>query len=111
MYKVIHIAAAMSLFLAFGGAIASKGGAKTRVLSTHGTALVILLITGFGLMAKLGIGHGGGFPTWIVLKGLLWIVLGGAIAIAKRGGVTGVAAWWSLPALGALAAYLAIFKP
>ena len=45
------------------------------------------------------------------LKALIWLVFGGIIVVIRRSPRTSAALWWALPLLGALAAYLAIYKP
>ena len=59
-------------------------------------------------MARLGM-MGGGWPTWIFGKLGVWLVLGGASALLKKS--MGSTWYLVLPAIGAVAAALAIFKP
>ena len=64
-YKVIHLFGIALLFTGVGGlcilSISGSDSPKARRLSSivHGLALVIVLITGFGLLAKLGMGAAG----------------------------------------------------
>jgi hypothetical protein len=48
----------------------------------HGTGLLISLISGFGLLAKLGIFKS--MPTWVYIKIALWLVLGFLPVLARR---------------------------
>ena len=116
-YRVIHILSMMLLFTALGGLLlASRAGVTTGVSRktagiTHGIALILLLVTGFGALARLGLGNPASWPAWAWLKALIWLVFGGIIVLIRRSPRTSAALWWALPLLGALAAYLAIYKP
>ncbi len=115
-YKMIHLLGLMCLFFGFGGVLVSayagvplQGKAKSMAFLTHGLGLLLLLLGGFGMAAKMGIlGH---LPGWIHAKLLIWVLLGGGIALAKRKGSIG----WPLAVLflglGLTAAYIALMKP
>lgn len=117
-YNFLHILGVIFLFMALGGTIIHviNGGTKEdnawrKPLSIiHGIAMLILLVGGFGLMARIGIDHAA-IPGWIWGKLLIWVLLGAAIAIPYR-----VREWAKplaliVPLLGALAAWLAIYQP
>jgi len=113
-YKVLHIFGVLLTFTALGAAIAralsgsgkESPGHKLAGL-THGVALLVILISGFGLLAKLGIG----FPLWVWVKIVIWLLLGAAIALVRRLPQHATIFWFAIPLLGATAAYLALFKP
>ena len=123
VYKVVHILAVLFLFTALGsllaaawpgGDAANTDGAKAvrkRAGLIHGLALVLVLVSGFGMLARLGISHLGGWDLWIWLKLLTWLLLGASLALIRRRPRLAPALWWVLPLLGGLAAYLAIYKP
>jgi hypothetical protein len=115
-YRVAHIVGLVTLFLSLGGILAfSTAGvtltSRTRALLSagHGLGLVALLVSGFGMLAKLG--YLKDLPTWSIVKMVIWLLIGGSVALAKRrpawGG--GLVAFWI--AAGGLAAYLCIYKP
>ncbi|HUP25235.1 MAG TPA: hypothetical protein VNB06_20145 [Thermoanaerobaculia bacterium] len=114
-YKVLHILGVLMLFSGLVGSIvhaANRGDKAQNVLrgalgALHGGGLLLLLIAGFGIIAKLGIG----FPGWVWVKLVLWLVFGALIAVPYRKPSWNVALLWLLPVLGTLAAYLAIYKP
>ena len=112
LYKVLHIFGVLLAFTALGGmtlqALTSreKGGSKLAGI-THGIALLLILVSGFGLLAKLGYG----FPTWVLIKIVIWLLIGGALVLIRRLPEHAKIFWFALPLLGACAAYLAIFKP
>lgn len=116
LFKVLHLLGIFLLFAALGGAIlrvvaggkeAPRDGAAKLAGITHGLALVLLLVTGFGLLGSLKLG----FPAWAWAKLALWLVMGGIVAVIRRAPDHAKALWWSLPILGLIAAWLAIFKP
>ena len=100
----------ISLFLSLGGMISySKGNspAKALIASFHGIGLALILISGFGLSAKLNLG----FPNWMIIKLILWIAFSVMIVLAKRDVLKGAILWSIILFLGACAAYLGIMKP
>ncbi|RMH23595.1 MAG: hypothetical protein D6696_00095 [Acidobacteria bacterium] len=115
LYKVVHIAAVLFVFAALGGLVlhvlngGSRESNRHRLLTglSHGIGLVIVLISGFGLIARLGIG----FEAWIWLKLLLWIAVGAVLALIHRLPQHAKLLWFAIPLLGAAAAYLAVYKP
>jgi hypothetical protein len=116
-YKVLHLLSAFLLFAALGGltlAALDKSGnaARSRKLASasHGIALVLLLVTGFGALARLAISNPALWPGWVWAKVVLWLVLGAALMVRRFPG-TAALLWWLWPILGGVAAWLAIFKP
>lgn len=117
VYKLIHHIGIFMLMLSLGGLYLHSlngGGREHRgrkvVAITHGIGMVLVLVAGFGLMARLGIAHAG-WPGWIYVKMLIWLVLGAAIALAIRLPRLAPVLWWATLALGGVNAYLAIHKP
>lgn len=108
-YKVIHILSIMLLFTALGGMLA--GADRKRAGMTHGIALILILVSGFGALARIGLSNPGIWPMWLWLKALIWIALGGVIVLIRRAPRSAPLLWWVLPLLGGLAGYLALFKP
>ena len=114
MYKALHILGLFLVFTGLGGLMVQTvtgtgDNRQARRLTgiAHGVGLLIVLVTGFGSLAKLGVGFG----LWVWIKVAIWIVIGGIIALIRRQPqLTGIL-WWILPLLGTFAGYLAIFKP
>ncbi|MEZ6187567.1 MAG: hypothetical protein R3F62_21475 [Planctomycetota bacterium] len=115
-YKVLHLLGLMLLFFAIGG-YTLKGdpegpGAKRAKLLLglcHGLGLLILLVAGFGLLAKMQLMSS--FPTWAILKILIWLAFGAAPVAIKKTPALVRPFWAGIVFLGVVAAYLAIFKP
>jgi hypothetical protein len=79
------------------------------VAITHGIGMVLVLVGGFGMLARLGIFWP--WPGWIVGKIIIWLVFGVLIAVIGRVPALAKPLWWITIALGAIAAYLALNKP
>lgn len=117
VYKVMHLLGILMLFLAYGSVInhAINGGTKTTNIwrfssaVTHGLGLLLTLVGGFGLLAKIGISWP--WPGWVIVKVVIWLLLAVVVGLAARSAVLGKGLWWLLLLLGALAAYMAGVKP
>ena len=112
-YKVLHITSVLFVFTSLGALmLAARAGVDRRESKlagmTHGIALILILVTGFGALIRLGVT---GIPLWVVLKLVIWLTLGGIIVLIRRSPRLGTMLWWILPLLGGAAAYLAIYKP
>jgi len=89
-YKILHLAGVILLFLGLASALMPKDTPHRGIgLLFHGLGLVILLVAGFGLIAKLQIG----FPWWVVVKLVLWLAFGAMPLIGKRGLLPVPVAW------------------
>lgn len=113
-YKLLHLFGIMVLFSALGALIAAavggEGNPRLRRLGVmaHGIALAIVLVTGFGLLAKQG--FPGGWPLWVWVKLVIWLLFGAATVFVRKAGDK--AGWLLvlLPVLGAVSAWLALYR-
>ena len=83
-YKVLHLVGILCLFAGIGGFLTYGFDHTPRakmVGMLHGIGLLIVLVSGFGMSAKLGIG----FPVWMIVKLVIWLFLGALLAFAKKG--------------------------
>ena len=118
-YKLIHLAGVFLLMVAVAGMTghAASGHAKEEnsafrsLLILHGLGALFALVGGFGLLARIDLGQGGLFPGWVWTKLLLWLFLGGMVAIPYRKGPKARILFFLLPLLGLLGGYLASYKP
>lgn len=115
VYKWLHIIGLVSVFIGLAAVWGLSAAGSTQIHKykrtlalVHGIGLATTLVSGFGLIARLGL-HS--FPIWIYVKILIWFVLGGSLALAKRKTQWGSKLIFSWVALIAAAAYLALFKP
>ncbi len=118
-YKIVHIVG-IALFMASLGAVALhavNGGlkrdnrARGLVAAMHGTGALLVLVGGFGMLARLGFQHGAMFPGWLLVKLGIWVLLAAAIALPYRKPTLGRTMLLLLPLLAGLAAYMAVYKP
>ncbi len=113
LYRIVHLVGVMMIFLSLGGLIVrgrldpEERRIKKLAGLTNGIGLILALLGGFGMLAKLGLG----FPGWAVAKLVIWLFIAGSIAVANRKPDFSMVLWWGLIGLGVVAAYLATAKP
>lgn len=114
LYRLIHFAGIFLTFLALGGLTlrALTGGgdsslARKVALTSHGFGLLLVLLGGFGMLARKGLE----METWVIIKLGVWLVLGAAIVVPKRLPKASAVLWALLPVLGLVAAWSAWAKP
>jgi len=80
VYHILHL---LSLVLLTGGTFYGFAGApasKKTVMIVTGVASLLMLISGFGLLAKLQYG----FPGWVIVKLVCWLGLSALAGIGYR---------------------------
>ena len=100
------------IFMGFGALLArSLIGSDDRSVRklgsiTSGIGLVLVLVAGFGLIAKLD--HSYSAP-WLIVKLVVWVALGGVISLINRKPSLAKALWWIILALGVVAATMVYY--
>jgi hypothetical protein len=92
------------LFVGFGGMAA---GYSKSAMKYHGAGLLILLVAGFGLIAKLHLPYSSPF---IIAKIVIFLILGALPVLLKRNVLPATAVVLLAVVLGACAAYLGYVK-
>ncbi|MEX2570266.1 MAG: hypothetical protein WD737_03105 [Gemmatimonadota bacterium] len=121
-YNLVHIVGLVLLMSALGGmalsaSSAASGGTRGSkgmrrvIFGLHGLGVFLVLLGGFGMMARLGIVQGTSWPGWVWVKTVVWGVLAVAAFLPYRFPRTALPLLLLLPVLGGLAAYMAIYKP
>ncbi|MGM0578396.1 MAG: hypothetical protein ACQEXJ_21910 [Myxococcota bacterium] len=114
VYFALHIFAILLLFLGLGArtAQALDGGEprKGKLLATvsHGLGLFLILLAGFGMLARMGITWP--WPHWVIVKVAIWVILGVLVVVPKRVPNLSVLVWIVFALLGLVAAYAAKYK-
>ena len=106
-YHFLHLIGLILVFIGIGGMLSSEGAKKAMMW--HGIGLLISIISGFGMLAKLGIM--GTMPVWAWIKIGLWLVLGFLPVLAKRRVIATPLVVLIAAITGAALAYLGYFKP
>lgn len=117
-YRLIHLFGVFALLVTLGAAAMHglKGGNRKdnpwriQVGTAHGVALFLILLGGFGMLARLELAQGG-LPNWIYIKLVIWLLFGGALTAAYKGKTAALQVLIFTPILGLLAAMTAAFKP
>ena len=118
-YNLIHVIGLILLVASLGAALQQRlaaragqadatGGNRKLVMILHGTAMFLLLLGGFGALARLGVTWP--WPGFVMAKFVIWLFLGAAPTLIRKAGTDTL--WWTLVlGLASLAAYLGLYKP
>lgn len=112
--KIIHLTGLALTFMGLTGILAIKMTGEAPFTKrlifhlSHGTGLLLLIVSGFGLVGQLGI-HSA--PGWLKAKFMIWLLAGGSMVLATR--FSRFAGWVLIffATLVLTAAWLAIDKP
>lgn len=119
VYKLLHILGILMVFLGLGGRAVlalqpdpknSPGHKLVGIL--HGAGLLVVLVGGFGMLAKLGLdGEEMQGLGWVMAKIVIWILLGASIIVPVR--KPSLMTPWLIvvTALAMISGYLAFYKP
>ena len=114
VYYTIHIFGVILVFLSYGMLIArSLLDSDNKELRKFGglfsgIGLFLILLGGFGLLARV---YNNAWPTFVIIKLVVWVLLGGMLALINRKPKLGKV-WYVLTLfLGLIAIYSGYFKP
>ena len=117
-YQTLHVFGLFVLFSSLGAAAlhAMNGGTKESnasrklVAVSHGIGLFLVLLAGFGLLAKSGKGGVENWPAYIPIKLGLWVFFGAVLVAFYRKPKWAKALWFILPLVGAFIASMVFFN-
>lgn len=110
-YKIAHILAVVVFFS--GSAVALYSEAQKHVKIISGVASFLIFVAGMGLLARIGLDHGAGFPFWVWAKMAIWLFLAVALPVGAKRAPKNM----RLPIFGigltllVVSHYLAMYKP
>ncbi len=117
IYKLIHYLGIFVVMIASAGTLAraleespTPDPWRRRLGWGHGMGLFLILLGGFGMLARLNITEGLTLPGWIWAKLAIWTLIGGVVALRRkpRFALLGLIA---LPVLALAAGWMALYKP
>lgn len=118
-YKLLHIVGIVLVMSALGavaihalnGGTRATNGARRMIAIMHGLGVLVILVGGFGMLARLGVMHGTSFPGWLWVKLGVWGTVAVALMLPYRWPSLARPLYLALPVLGGLATYMAVYKP
>ena len=111
-YQILHITGIIMIFMGYGALLArslmKSDDPSVRKLgsATSGIGLLLVLVAGFGMMAKLGYSM---TTPWLIVKLLIWLALGGLTTLINRKPELAKTLWWGILGLGVLAAIMVYY--
>jgi len=109
-YKILHLLGIIGVLLALGAgaALGAHLDAATRRRNSllHGVGLLLILVSGFGMLAKGNLG----FPGWVIAKVVIFILIGALPVWMRRRNTPGTMTLVSL-VLALAAGILATLRP
>ena len=106
-YHFLHIVGVLLLFVGFGGLCGGDNASRRKAMMYHGIGLLVLLVSGFGFIAKSKSSYTAGY---VLVMYAIWVALGALPVLAKRGVVPAKVVVKIALLLGAIAAYCGYFK-
>ncbi|MCO4756319.1 MAG: hypothetical protein KC478_17700 [Bacteriovoracaceae bacterium] len=111
VYKMIHVVSIVLFFALYMSASVKDSKNIKKEVIFSGIILMVILVSGFGLIARLGMAHGAAWPLWLKLKLAIWTVIGlVGHTILKRFAAHRLKFFWIAFVLLICASYLANYK-
>lgn len=109
-YKILHVTSIIALFTSLSAAAFVAADKRKVWAAVHGVSSLLVLVAGFGLLAKGGFMQGG-FPAWTYIKIGIWIALGAMPILLKRKSDLALPLLFVSILLAAIGSYTAVMKP
>ena len=108
-YKVLHVASLFLLFTSLAAIAFSTADKRKPWAAIHGIASLIVFVAGFGLLAKIGAMKA--FPSWAIVKIVIWLALGAMPIILRKKPGMALQLLLASVLLGTIGSYTAVNKP
>ena len=110
-YKVLHVMCIV-LFVGSMGAQFFSDSSKKSLKIISGVTSFFIFVAGMGLLARLGVSHGSGWPTWVWVKVVVWILVSalGPILAKRLSGTNKALGYYGIIVLIFIAVYSAVTK-
>lgn len=108
-YKVLHVASLFLLFTSLAAIAFSAADKRKPWAALHGIATLVAFVAGFGLLAKIGAMKA--FPSWALVKIVIWLALGAMPVILRKKPGMALQLLLASVLLGAVGSYTAVNKP
>ena len=105
-YLILHLIGLSALTIGTGGMLAGDKDRRTFAI-VQGVGLLIILVSGFGMLAKMQLG----FPHFAMVKIVLWLGIGMLPIVFRKMGTPALIAILIFLALIGFAAWLGVMKP
>jgi len=79
-YHILHVGSVLVLLAYSFYAFAAPAETRKRVLMITGIATLLVLVSGFGMLHRMGFG----FPGWAIVKFVCWLGLSATAGLAYR---------------------------
>jgi hypothetical protein len=106
-YHFLHIVGVLLLFVGFGGIAGGDNASRRKAMMYHGLGLLVILVSGFGFIAKSKMSYTAPF---VLVMYAVFLALGALPVLAKRGVMSPKIAVKLALLLGVIAAYCGYFK-
>ena len=105
-YTWLHLAGIGLVLLATGGLAQGRDAGRKLLTIAHGVGLLLILVGGFGLLARYAIHWP--WPSWVFVKIVIWLAFGASLGLLKRLPHLQTPIWWAAWVLFLIAAYLGV---
>lgn len=116
-YKVLHVVGIILVFMTLGASVLhaatqanlanpQPNPQRKLIAALNGTGLLLIIVAGFGMLAKLQLMSN--LPGWLHPKLLVWLLIAASPTLLARKPGTAKAMFFVLPLLGAVAAYFGV---
>ncbi|MGB0370456.1 MAG: hypothetical protein ACPGN3_03840 [Opitutales bacterium] len=113
-YKLLHFIGIFAIYISYGGLIFRAAlGSDDKALRKFGAivsgiGLFLVLLGGFGMMAKMGYSYA---SIWMIIKVVVWVIFGGMVALINKKPEMNKVWFFTLLVLGGVASFAGIYKP